>query len=356
MPMAVESAGSAMAAQAKANVEARFLVAMNNRRNWDDVRVELLKECKRPDFANNLSAYYKKPIGKGVEGLGIRFVEVAFRCMRNIMPEITMIWEDEHKEICRVSVTDLESNVTYSMDIKISKTIERRQAPAEIIISSRINSYGKTVHTIPATDDELLNKREALISKAVRTLGIRLVPGDLQDEATRIIKEVRLNKAAADPGAERKAIVDAFAALNVKPSDLAKYIGHDIGQCSPAELVDLRALHGAIKDGEATWAEVMDNKELNEGPTNPEEKLKEEAKENGDIIDIEEEPAGTTCPGCGEANGHAEGCVAPDAELPGKPIKEEPQQDPSKGETNTSTEEPDTETENPAEGMPKRLF
>jgi hypothetical protein len=257
----IESAATAVASQAKAMVEARYTIALHRPRNWDQVRQDLLKECRRPTFANNKSAYYRKPIGQGVEGLGIRFVEVALRCMTNVLIETTMIFEDAHKEVHRVSVTDLESNVTYPLDVKVSKTVERSK-PADdgSYISMRVNSYKKNVYTVPANDDDLLNKRAALISKAIRTLGLRIVPGDLCDEAEEIIKDVRMNEAARDPAAERKRIVDAFDGLGVKATQLAEYLGHDIGACSPTELVNLRGLYGAIKDGEATWATVMENK------------------------------------------------------------------------------------------------
>jgi len=256
-----ESAASGIAAQAKAAVEARYLMALQRPRNWDDVRQNILNECKRPSFANNPSAYYIKPIGKGVEGLGIRFVEVALRCMKNVLVETSMVFEDDLKEIHRVTVTDLEANVTYPMDVPVNKTVERSKPSDDgSYISVRKNSYGKNTYTVIGTDDDLLNKRAALISKAIRTLGTRIIPGDLCDEAEDIIKAVRQDKAARDPAAERKSIVDAFASLNVKASQLAEYLGHDIGACSPAELGNLRGLYGAIKDGEATWASVMENK------------------------------------------------------------------------------------------------
>lgn len=259
----VETAATAVAAQAKAMVEARYIMALQRQRNWDQVRQDLLRECRRPAFANNKSAYYRKPIGDGVEGLGIRFVEVALRCMKNILVETTMVYEDGGKEVHRVSVTDLESNLTYPLDVRVSKTVERSKPMDDgSYISMRKNSYGRAVYTVPATDDDLLNKRAALISKAIRTIGLRVIPGDLQDEAEDIIKSVRLDEAAKDPATERKKIVDAFDGINVRAADLTEYLGHDIAACSPQELVNLRGLYSAIKEGEATWAEVMDNKAL----------------------------------------------------------------------------------------------
>lgn len=260
-PFGIESAASSSAAKAKAMVEARYIMAMRNPRNWDQVRQDLLKECRRPSFADNKSAYYVKPIGDGVEGLGIRFVEVAIRCMKNISVDTEMIFEDESKEVHRIEVTDLESNVPLGSSVPVSKYVERSK-PADdgSFISSRKNSWGKTVYLVPAKGDDLLNIRGALISKAMRTLGLRLIPGYLQDEAIDIIKAVRLDKAAQDPDAERRKILDAFAEIGVKAVDLAEYLGHDIAACSPAEMVNLRGLYGAIRDGEATWASVLENK------------------------------------------------------------------------------------------------
>lgn len=257
----VETASTAIAAKSKAMVEARYIMAMQRPRNWDQVRQDLMAECKRPTFAHNKSAYYRKPIGKGVEGLGIRFVEVALRCMKNVLVETTMTFEDETKEIHCVSVTDLESNLTYPLDVRVSKTVERAKPMDDgSYISVRKNSYDKLTYTVPANDDDLLNKRAALISKAIRTLGLRIIPGDLQDEAEEIIKSVRMDEAARDPGAERKRIADAFADIGVKAADLTAYLGHTLDTCSPTELVDLRGIYGAIKDGEATWKSVMENK------------------------------------------------------------------------------------------------
>ncbi|SAK53252.1 hypothetical protein AWB78_01308 [Caballeronia calidae] len=257
----VETASTAIAAQSKAMVEARYIMAMRNPRNWDQVRQDLMAECKRPTFANNKSAWYKKPIGKGVEGLGIRFVEVALRCMKNVLIETTMIFEDDSKEVHRVSVTDLESNLTYPLDVRVSKTVERSKPMDDgTYISVRKNSYGNLSYTVPANEDDLLNKRGAQISKAMRTLGLRIIPGDLQDEAEEIIKAVRKDEAAKDPAAERKRIADAFAEIGVKAADLTAYLGHSLDTCSPTELVDLRGIYGAIKDGEATWKQVMENK------------------------------------------------------------------------------------------------
>lgn len=261
LPPQYEVAVASAAAQAKATVSARYEMALRRPRNWDQVRADINKECRRPSFARDKSAWYKKPIGSGVEGLGIRFAEMALRCMGNVLIETEVRYEDDHKEVIRVTVTDLEANNTWPADVMVTKTVERSKPEEDgSFFSVRKNSYQKNVYTVRATDDDLLNKRAALVSKAVRTLALRLIPGDIQNEAEELIKAIRQDDAARDPDAERKAIVDAFDGLHVSATMLTEYLGHPIAQCSPAQLVDLRGLYGAIREGDATWKQVMDNK------------------------------------------------------------------------------------------------
>ncbi len=288
----VDTAGTALAAQARAMVESRYVMAMRKPRNWDEVRQKLLEECRRPSFAHNKSALYHKPIGDGVEGLGIRFAEVALRCMTNVLVETSMIYEDETKEVHRVSVTDLESNDTHYQDIPVRKTVERSKPDSDGgYISVRMNNRGRAVYTVPANDDDLLNKRAALISKALRMQALRIIPGDLQDEAEAIIRQVRLDQAAQDPNAERKRIADAFASVGVRVKDLEDYLGHGLDQFTPAELTMLRGLYGALKDGEATWKSVMENKVAQDAAGEKEESRPQPTKAKGSAVEKVREEA-----------------------------------------------------------------
>jgi hypothetical protein len=46
--------------------------------------------------------------------------------MGNVLPESTIIYDDPQKRIVRVTVTDLEGNVTFSKDVVLEETVERR--------------------------------------------------------------------------------------------------------------------------------------------------------------------------------------------------------------------------------------
>lgn len=251
-----ETASSAVATSAAAMVQARYVMAMQRPRNVDDVRIRLLKECKRPTFAN--VAIYHKPVGKGIEGPSIRMAETAARLMGNILSQMPVVYDDREKRIVKVMTTDLESNTTYEKDVTVNKTVERRKTnDGDEVLRTRTGSRGQTLYIIEASDDDILNKENALISKALRTLLLRIVPGDLIDEAMSVAYATRASEDAKDPDAARRRVLDSMANLGVMPRDLEGYLGHDVAKLTPAEVDKLRNLFVAIRDGETTWNEVV---------------------------------------------------------------------------------------------------
>jgi hypothetical protein len=257
VPPSNETAATAAASQVKALVEARYTIAIARPRDIDAVREALMKECRRPSFAE--VARYNKPVGKGIVGPSIRFAEAAARCMTNIVIDTVTVYDDDEKRILQVSVADLEANVPYTQSITIDKTVERRNMKdGDELIRKRTNKNGEIVHIIRATEDDLLNKANAQTSKAIRTLVLRLVPGDIVDECMFQVVKTQQDKDAKDPDGARLKIVDSFAVLNVTVADLKSYVGTDLNKLSPAELADLRALHAAIKEGETTWRAAME--------------------------------------------------------------------------------------------------
>ena len=291
-----ETASMAVAAQAKAAVEARYILALKKPREWEDVRVRLEKECKRPGFAE--VARYRKPIGKGIEGPSIRFAEAALRCMTNVYPETSVIYESDDKRIVQVSVTDLESNLTYSSQVVIAKTVERRQEKdGQRTIGQRTNSNGQTVYIIEATEDDLLNKQNALVSKALRTNALRLLPGDILDACMDLVQGTLRDKAAKDPDAEKRKLIDAFAGIGVGPTDLTAYLGHSLERIQPAEIVELRSVYTAIRDGDARWEEVMEVRGAAAGSTGSRELQEETARKKIELLKKEKAaPAAAAAP------------------------------------------------------------
>jgi hypothetical protein len=259
-----ETASSYAASQARAMVEARFAVALRYPRDEDEVRQKLMKECNRTSFAR--VAIYSKPVGgKSIEGPSIRFAEAALRMMRNIDIQTPTVYDDAEKRIVRVSVVDLESNLTYSLDITVEKTVERSKVrEGQTVLRTRMNTREQLVHIVQATDDEVMVKQAALVSKAIRTNGLRMIPGDLIDEALSMVRETMKREDFSDPDAARNKIFDFMATLGVTVPMLRKWLGHDAPALTPKEISELRAISLAIKEGDTTWVEVMEAKEASE--------------------------------------------------------------------------------------------
>lgn len=253
--------GSSLAAQVQATVQARYIVAMQRPRDWSVVRQRLLAECRRPGFAEQ--AQYRKPVGGGkfVTGESIRFAEAAARNMGNIVTEVLAIDDDDEKRTLRVVTTDIETNSSFSTDIVVRKTVERRfTKEGQTVISSRRNSNGDVVHLVEATEDDILVKSGNAVSKATRNNILRLLPGDIVDDCLAECQKTMSGKAQVDPAAENKRLQDAFGFFGVMPTDLAAYLGHDATQLTKAELEELRGLYAGVKLGETTWAQVMQTK------------------------------------------------------------------------------------------------
>ena len=266
-PTSMEVASSASAALAKATIEAKYVIALRQRRNPMECRSKILESCRNPRFAEG--AWYRRKQGRKevngrwednyVEGLSIRFAETAIQCWRNIDVSATTAWENDDNRLVRITVTDLETNISYTDEVMLAKTVERRKVrEGQDVIGKRETSTGETVFIVRTTDEELITKLNAAKSKVIRNSGLRLLPRDILDEASEAIAETRQKGAAAvDPKAAAKKLADAFGTIGVSVTDLELYLKHSLDRLVPSEIADLRSIFTAIRDGEARWADYV---------------------------------------------------------------------------------------------------
>lgn len=317
-----ETQGTAVAARAQAEVQARYIVALQRPRNVENVRVRLLQHCGRTGFAQ--VAEYAKPVGgKSIRGPSIRFVETALQEYGNVLCSASVMWDDDEKRIIGVTVTDLERNVPYYDEAIVEKFVERRNPKdGDEVIGSRKNTYGDTVYRVRATEDDFANKAAAAVSKKTRNLGLRILPADIVDEAMWVCSETRKKADGQDPAAARRMVVDRFAELGVMPTGIEDYLGHPIDQCSPAELDELRAAYATVKDGEAKWIDCVDVARARRGEVEKPTKAGEVAadKIRARIDDIRTKRAAQPAqPPAQQAQGQAPAPAKPDPEA--KPDK-----------------------------------
>jgi hypothetical protein len=272
-----ETSMAAMAAQQKALTEARFVVAARFRRDWMEIRTRINRLCDNSGFA--AEALYVKPMSKTPDqwkdftkreqllhgdevgwptGFSIRFVEAAIFEAGNIDIPISVVWEDAEVRRTLVGVMDLQSNVAYWRTITIKKVVERRYVKqGQETLGQRVNANGQLVHLVPATDAEVDQAEAAAVSKAIRTLGEKLLPPQYKIEWKERVWKTIENAVMNDPEAELKKIIDAFADKRVDPNQLGEFLGHPVAQSTPAETLKLRGIYMAISAGVASWADVM---------------------------------------------------------------------------------------------------
>lgn len=277
LQVSAETSMAAAAATATALVKARFVMAMQRPRDWDEVGVRLLRSLERPGFVGKAGekaqpgeAWYVKPIGAGVEGFTIRFAEEALRCMGNIDIRPSVVYEDNEKRLVDVMVLDLESNIAFTATVVVTKIVERSYLKeGETAIRQRMNSKNKPVFTRIATEDEITSLQNNMVSKIMRTEILRLLPGDIQAACRKRILEIRLGDAATNPDGVKKEVLEAFAKLNVMPVGLKQYLDHELATATPAELADLRELYKEIREGKTTWHAALTAALAERGETPP---------------------------------------------------------------------------------------
>ncbi len=250
-----DPATAALSAQATAAVQARYVMAQRNPRSWDQARVRSIASCKRPGFAE--AAIYAKPVGGGkIRGPSARLAEELFRNAGNMGDESQTVYEDAHKRVIRVAIVDYESNNVRSADVSVEKTIERKSAKDRVVIGQRTNTAGDTVYIVACTDDELLTKTNALVSKARRNLTLISIPADIVEDCMAQCTETAKGN-VKDMSEQRKKLCDAFAGVGVTPRDLEEYLGHPLDAMHPDEVTDLREIFAAVRDGETKWTEAL---------------------------------------------------------------------------------------------------
>lgn len=285
-----ETSATALAERERSTIQAMFIVARQNPRNVARFEQNLLKECERPGFAE--VARYRKPVGRKkneatgeweqsyAEGFSIRFAEAAMRHWTNLVCDAKSAYEDDQKRIVRMVVMDLESNITISSELNLSKTVERKgkkKGNAEIppegreVISERLNSYGDKTYTVVATDDEIGMKQGANWSKFIRNV-LRFMPGDILDACE---SQIEKTLKGLGPEAARQRLIDAFDRIGVTIANVQEYVGHSISTLSGEEINELRKIHAAIREGESTWKEMVEAK----APAGSKEAAQEVAKQ-----------------------------------------------------------------------------
>src|SRR5207244_3701290 len=153
--------------------------------------------------------------------------EMALQCMGNNLVDSFTVQESDTERVLHVFALDIEKNNSWGKTITLSKTVERKYLKeGEVPIRTRLNSQKQMLYILPSDDGSFATKEAAEISKTSRTLGLRLIPGDIQDQAITTIKETRYGEVKEDPDAAMRKVIDGMNKQNVSVLMLEAYLGH----------------------------------------------------------------------------------------------------------------------------------
>jgi len=245
-----------LAAQMEAAVKARFGRAMAKPRDEDAARMGIEKECRRPGFAE-VARYDLERHSRG-SGPSARFAELAARKWGNL--DVGSFVVADTKEARRVYcyATDLETNWTEHEMIVVVRSVERSSGNNREVLQQRQNSRGKPVYVVRATDEEMDAKAKNYVSRTLRVLRLRHIPGDLVDDCMAIVVAVQRDSQASDPDRFRKIILRTFMTMNVTPDDLAEYLGKPFAKASQRELGEIKSVGVRIQgEDDYTWGDAL---------------------------------------------------------------------------------------------------
>ena len=199
--------------------------------DWSLSRV--LQECERPELAE--SAQYEFPKGDSVvKGPSIRLVEVLARHWGNIDSGVNEIEATDGSTMIKAYAWDLETNVSDEKTFSVKH--ERTTKRGAYKLTDERDIY------------EMVANKGA---RRKRACLLAVMPGWYVDAAVNACEET-LKKSLTDGKSleeVRANLVAAFSEFDITPEQISAKLGKDLENLSKNDLVKLRHLYAAIKDG-----------------------------------------------------------------------------------------------------------
>lgn len=218
-------------------IKGKMYLARQFPRDPDWSLQNVLRECKRLELAS--AAQYEYPKGdKVVKGPSIRLVEVLARHWGNILSGVTEIESSGEDTTIRCFAWDLETNTSDEKTFSVKH--ERSTKKGSYKVTDERDIY-----------EVVANKG----ARRKRACLLALLPGWYVDEALRECD----NTLAADitEGTAEK-VVAAFAEYGITAEQISEKLSKDIDKLSKNDIVKLRHLYSAIKDGFVKASDAFD--------------------------------------------------------------------------------------------------
>lgn len=258
-----------------AEIQARFMVAQlpQMKRVYEVVAADIKELCERKGFAQE--ATYNVKVGSKFnnasgqwddiydEDFNIRAAEQFMIHYRNVSTNTVTVHEDSERRKVAISVTDLESNITYGDEITLYKTVERKKLKqGQAALSERETSVaGQKVYIVACTPEELQKKQNAQASKKIRKMFFRLFPIELKMMARETIDLTILSDIKKNIKDRRISMLESFKSLGIEPEEIEEYAEKKISNFDEQMILAMGKIYNGLKEGELRWAELLASKE-----------------------------------------------------------------------------------------------
>lgn len=244
--------GSAMVARELGIINALFQRAQMFPRNEQDVEAELMKECKRPAFAEK--ARYRFPRGGGsVEGPSVNLARTAARLWGNLY--------------YGARTTDMNAQTFtvegYAYDMQTGAFHNKGMAAKNLILRTKPSKeYGGKTGWLQPNERDSGELQMRVSAKAERNAILEVLPRDMID---RLLDQVKKTLAAEsgkgmakDKDAFLRLMVQAFRDVGVTGKQLEAWSGAKLDLITHDQVADLKGILKAIQDGEGKREEYFD--------------------------------------------------------------------------------------------------
>lgn len=214
-------------------IKGKMFLARQFPRDPDYSLQAVLRECKRKELAE--AATYEFPRGDSVvKGPSIRLVEVLARHWGNIDCGITEVDTRDGMTTIKCFAWDLQTNVADEKTFTVKH--ERFTKKGSYKLTDERDIY-----------EAVANKG----ARRKRACLLAVMPGWYVDEALRACEETLAASISDGKSMEEVigTVVSAFSEFGINPEQISEKLGKDVDKLSKNDVVKLRHLYSAIKDG-----------------------------------------------------------------------------------------------------------
>jgi hypothetical protein len=220
-----------------AEVQGMIVAAHHMPRNQQRAMDRILNACTRVTLAEKAHYSYARG-GNAIEGESIRLAECLAQNWGNVSCGIAEISRHDGVSECVAYAWDLETNYRVDMKFQVKHWRDLREGRGYAVTSER------DIYEVVANQG----------ARRKRSCILAVIPGDVVEAASNACRQTLIAKADTSPAA-LKQMVDAFGELGVTQPMIEQRIQRRLEAIRPAQIVMLRSVYNALKDGVADVAD-----------------------------------------------------------------------------------------------------